>query len=95
VGAGTGTISRWLAEEAGVDEVLAIDRDPRFVDARRGSRLRTMTADLTDPTLAPGRFDLVHCRFVLMHLRQHADVLARLADWVAPEVGWWSATPST
>lgn len=87
VGAGTGTVSRWLVEEAGVDEVLALDRDPRFVAARAVGRLRTMTADLTDPTLAPGRFDLVHCRFVLMHLRQHADVLARLADWVAPG-GW-------
>ncbi|MFJ8621967.1 class I SAM-dependent methyltransferase [Kitasatospora sp. NPDC093550] len=87
VGAGTGTISRWLAEEAGVDEVLALDRDPRFVNARPTGRLRTMAADLTDPSLEPGRFDLVHCRFVLMHLPQHAEVLARLADWVAPG-GW-------
>ncbi|MEU9077681.1 class I SAM-dependent methyltransferase [Kitasatospora sp. NPDC004745] len=87
VGAGTGTISRWLAGEAGVDEVLALDRDPRFVNARPVGRLHTMAADVTDPALAPGRFDLVHCRFVLMHLPQHAEVLARLADWVAPG-GW-------
>ncbi|MFE9404297.1 class I SAM-dependent methyltransferase [Streptomyces sp. NPDC006530] len=84
VGAGTGTISRWLVDEAGVDEVLALDRDPRFVRARPEGRVRTMTADVTDPTLAPGLFDLVHCRFVLMHLPEHADVLRRLADWVAP-----------
>ncbi|MEU9192612.1 class I SAM-dependent methyltransferase [Streptomyces hundungensis] len=84
VGAGTGTISRWLVDEAGVDEVLALDRDPRFVRARPDGRVRTMTADVTDTTLAPGRFDLVHCRFVLMHLPEHADVLRRLADWVAP-----------
>ncbi|WP_042364165.1 class I SAM-dependent methyltransferase [Streptacidiphilus neutrinimicus] len=93
VGAGTGTVSRWLAGEAGVDEVLAVDRDPRFVRAAPGGRLRTMAADLTDPALeadpdlAPGGFDLVHCRFVLMHLRRHADMLARLARWVAPG-GW-------
>ena len=87
VGAGTGTISRWLADEVGVDEVLAVDRDPRFVRTHPGGRLRTMTADITDPALDPGRFDLVHCRFVLMHLPQHAQVLARLAEWVAPG-GW-------
>jgi len=87
VGAGTGTISRWLVDEAGVDEVLAIDRDPRFLHTRPDGRLRAVTADITDPTLTPGRFDLVHCRFVLMHLPQHAQVLARLADWVAPG-GW-------
>ncbi|MFG3280422.1 class I SAM-dependent methyltransferase [Streptomyces sp. NPDC048111] len=87
VGAGTGTISRWLADEAGVDEVLALDRDPRFVRADPGGRVRTMTADITDATLAPGRFDLVHCRFVLMHLPEHAQVLQRLAEWVVPG-GW-------
>ena len=89
VGAGTGTISRWLVEVAGADEVVALDRDPRFVPGTGapGGRLRALTADITDPALAPGRFELVHCRFVLMHLRQHAQVLARLADWVAPG-GW-------
>jgi SAM-dependent methyltransferase len=87
VGAGTGTISRWLVDEAGVDEVLALDRDPRFVDTGAGGRLRTMAVDITGPTPLPGRFDLVHCRFVLMHLRGHAEVLARLADLVAPG-GW-------
>ncbi|PKW05505.1 Methyltransferase domain-containing protein [Streptomyces sp. 1222.5] len=87
VGAGTGTISRWLAEEAGADEVLALDRDPRFVRPAQDSGLRTMAGDITDPALDPGRFDLVHCRFVLMHLPQHAEVLARLAGWVAPG-GW-------
>lgn len=87
VGAGTGTISRWLADEAEVEEVVALDRDPRFIPSRPGGRLRTVTADLTDPALAPGSFDLVHCRFVLMHLPQYAEVLARLAGWVAPG-GW-------
>ncbi|MCX5387002.1 trans-aconitate 2-methyltransferase [Streptomyces sp. NBC_00083] len=84
VGAGTGTISRWLAEDVGAADVLALDRDPRFVRTRPGGVVRTMTADITDPTLAPGRFDLVHCRFVLMHLPEHAEVLRRLAGWVAP-----------
>ena len=87
VGAGTGTISHWLAEEVGVEEVVALDRDPRFVRPGPSGRLRTMAADITDPTLTLGPFDLVHCRFVLMHLPQYAQVLARLADWVAPG-GW-------
>lgn len=87
VGAGTGTISRWLAEEAGVEEVVALDRDPRFVRASGGGRLRTVAADITDPAVEPGPFHLVHCRFVLMHLPRYAEVLARLAERVAPG-GW-------
>lgn len=92
VGAGTGTISCWLADQAGVEEVVALDRDPRFVDSRVQSgsasgHLRTLVADITDQALDPGLFDLVHCRFVLMHLPDYARMLARLADWVAPG-GW-------
>ncbi|MFD0631167.1 methyltransferase domain-containing protein [Catenulispora yoronensis] len=33
---------------------------------------------------ADGRFDLVHCRILLMHLPQRAELLARLASWVRP-----------
>lgn len=95
VGAGTGTISRWLAGEAGVGEVVALDRDPRFLVDHRPApahgpapgHVRTLVADVTDPDLEPGLFDLVHCRFVLMHLPDYAEVLARLAGWVAPG-GW-------
>ncbi|WP_034263279.1 class I SAM-dependent methyltransferase [Actinospica robiniae] len=87
VGAGTGTISGWLAEQAWVEEVVALDRDPRFVATRPDGRLRTLVADVTDPALDPGSFDLVHCRFVLMHLPSYAQMLARLADWVVPG-GW-------
>ncbi|MCD0483751.1 methyltransferase domain-containing protein [Streptacidiphilus sp. ASG 303] len=86
VGAGTGTVAAWLAEEAGA-EVLALDRDVRFLPAPPGGRLRTLAADLTDPGLDPGRFDLVHARFVLMHLPGRDEVLARLAGWLAPG-GW-------
>ncbi|MFI9100802.1 class I SAM-dependent methyltransferase [Streptomyces fildesensis] len=91
-GAGTGTVTRWLAGTAGVESVVAVDRDTRFLAVQPGGRVHTVVADLADPepadpNLGSGRFDLVHCRFVLMHLPRHDAVLARLADWVAPG-GW-------
>ncbi|GHH83689.1 methyltransferase [Kitasatospora indigofera] len=84
IGAGTGTISRWLAGEAGVDEVLAVDRDVRFLEPLAGGALRTLAADVTEPGFAPGRFDLVHARFVLMHLPEHRRVAARLCELLNP-----------
>ncbi|WP_371496981.1 methyltransferase domain-containing protein [Kitasatospora sp. NBC_00374] len=83
LGAGTGTVSRWLAEEVGAD-VLAVDRDPRFVEPYAGPRLRTLAADITSADFDPGRFDLVHARFLLMHLPDSRRTIARLAGLLAP-----------
>ncbi|MCB5165862.1 class I SAM-dependent methyltransferase [Streptomyces bambusae] len=84
VGAGTGTIARWLLEEAGVDEVVAVDRDTSALAGPAGPRLRVVTADLTDEALEPGSYDLVHARFVLMHLPQRRRIVSRLAGWLNP-----------
>ncbi|WP_354644432.1 class I SAM-dependent methyltransferase [Kitasatospora camelliae] len=84
IGAGTGTIARWLAGEAGVREVLAVDRDVRFVEPYAGGPLRTLAADVTAPDFDPGRFDLVHARFVMMHLPERRRIMSRLRDLVSP-----------
>ncbi|MEU9702542.1 methyltransferase domain-containing protein [Streptomyces sp. NPDC047981] len=84
VGAGTGTVSRRLLEEAGVASVLAVDRDVRFLRERPVPGLDVREADVTAPDFAPGRFRLVHARFVLMHLPEHERLVGRLAELVEP-----------
>ncbi|MFD0061004.1 class I SAM-dependent methyltransferase [Streptomyces sp. NPDC056690] len=84
IGAGTGTVSRRLLDEAGVESVLAVDRDVRFLGARPVPGLDVLEADVTAPDFAPGRFRLVHARFVLMHLPEHDRLITALAELVAP-----------
>lgn len=84
VGAGTGTVSRRLLEEAGVASVLAVDRDVRFLAARAVPGLDVREADITAAGFAPGPFQLVHARFVLMHLPEHERLITALAERVAP-----------
>ncbi|MGW6391088.1 class I SAM-dependent methyltransferase [Streptomyces sp. NPDC055103] len=84
VGAGTGTVSRRLLTEAGVESVLAVDRDVRFLTRRPVPGLDVLEADITARDFDPGRFRLVHARFVLMHLPEHDRVIARLAELVEP-----------
>ncbi|MFJ3728836.1 class I SAM-dependent methyltransferase [Streptomyces sp. NPDC090045] len=70
VGAGTGRLSGWLASvAASAGQVTAVDRDARFLGHLSDRGARVIEADITDPAFHPGRFDLVHARFVLMHLR--------------------------
>jgi 2-polyprenyl-3-methyl-5-hydroxy-6-metoxy-1,4-benzoquinol methylase len=91
VGAGPGSISAWLADEFPDGEVTAADRDARLLVplSRRHPNMTAVEVDFSAPEAADGLgvFDLVHVRFVLMHLRDRLDVLGRLAALVAPG-GW-------
>ncbi|MDQ1012919.1 SAM-dependent methyltransferase [Streptomyces sp. V4I23] len=84
IGAGTGSVARLLLDEAGVDDVVAVDRDIRFLAAHPVPGLTAVEADVTTSDLPRGSFHLVHARFVLMHLPERERMIARLASLVAP-----------
>ncbi|MEU9012589.1 class I SAM-dependent methyltransferase [Streptomyces sp. NPDC048479] len=84
VGAGTGTVARQLLRRAGVASVLAVDRDVRFLTASPTDGLRVLEADISAPDFDPGRFRLVHARFVLMHLPSYRRMITKLCELVAP-----------
>ncbi|MGP0103024.1 MAG: class I SAM-dependent methyltransferase [Solirubrobacteraceae bacterium] len=84
VGAGRGSIARWLAERAtATGTVVAADIDPRFLtDLPENVEVRGL--DVRTDEVEAGGYDLVHCRLLLMHLEDPATVLARLAGALAP-----------
>jgi SAM-dependent methyltransferase len=95
VGAGTGTIAHWIAERVAPTQVIAVDRSTKLIpDA---PNLHVIQADALSSELpaelAPGSFDLIHTRFLLMHLPERKRLLARLASWLAPG-GWLVAGES-
>jgi 2-polyprenyl-3-methyl-5-hydroxy-6-metoxy-1,4-benzoquinol methylase len=85
VGSGPGTLASWLADRGA--EVMAIDRDTRFLSDARKAGVQVVEADLLDSGFDPGTFDLVHARCVLLHLREREQALRRLVTWVRPG-GW-------
>ncbi|MTD58242.1 methyltransferase domain-containing protein [Amycolatopsis sp. RM579] len=97
-GAGTGSIARALAGIVGTGgEVLAVDRDTRFLDDLPAPA-EVLRADLMTGDLPAARFDLVHARLLVAHLHPHSLALQRLAAAVAPggrllveEVDWTHA----
>lgn len=84
VGAGTGTVARSLLREARVTEVVAVDRDIRFLTGEPVEGLTAIEANVTSDRIEQGPFDLVHARFVLMHLPSPAAMVERLAGLLAP-----------
>jgi SAM-dependent methyltransferase len=88
LGAGGGSIARWLAEQVGpAGSVLATDIDPRFVPASQVTQLEVARHDVTTDAIPAARYDLIHARLVLSHLPQRRDVLARLVQALRPG-GW-------
>jgi 2-polyprenyl-3-methyl-5-hydroxy-6-metoxy-1,4-benzoquinol methylase len=85
VGSGAGTMARWLADRVGpTGSVTAVDRDARHLRAHHDPRLTVHETDLTAFDPGAGRFDLVHSRMVLMHVREHEAMLRRMVGWLKP-----------
>lgn len=88
VGAGAGTVARWLAEQVGPGgSVTATDIDPRFLTGLEIPNLTVLQHDITRDRLPHLAYDLIHCRLVLTHLPDPENVIDRLIRALRPR-GW-------
>lgn len=86
LGAGGGTISRWLGQRVGADgRVLAVDITDEHFGVDHDVELHRQ--DIEDGVPPGGPFDLIHARLLLMHLPRREEILAELIDALAPG-GW-------
>ena len=88
VGAGGGSITRWLCSKVGAaGRVLAVDLDTRFVADIRAVNLDVARLDVTTADLPRDAYDLIHVRGVLCCLPRREEVLDALVASLAPR-GW-------
>ena len=90
VGAGTGSIARWMSEEVGPKgRVLATDLSLALMEAQglEAENLELRQHDVLADPLPDEEFDLIHTRLVLEHLPGRLDALERLSRALAPG-GW-------
>lgn len=87
LGAGAGSIARWLAERVGPSgSVVAADLNCRFlVDLPRN--VEVLCLDAANADFGREEFDLVHHRSVLSYVTRREEVLVRLARSLRPK-GW-------
>ncbi|WP_199435205.1 class I SAM-dependent methyltransferase [Qaidamihabitans albus] len=88
IGPGLGTLARWMTGTYRPTELVLLGRDQALLDQLRGISTRQFRVDLTAPGLAEmvpaDTFDLIHCRFVLMHLPDPQHVLDQVVTWLRP-----------
>ena len=91
IGAGGGSIARWLAERCGpTGHVLVTDLDPRYLvelATLDHAPLEIRRHDIGTDPLPAQRFDLIHARLVLIHVPAREQALERMVTALAPG-GW-------
>jgi ubiquinone/menaquinone biosynthesis C-methylase UbiE len=88
VGAGSGSIARWMAERVGASgHVVATDIDTRWIQSNGLRQLEVRQHDVVADPLPEREFDLVHTRLVLSWLPARDTVLSRLVAALRPG-GW-------
>jgi ubiquinone/menaquinone biosynthesis C-methylase UbiE len=88
VGAGHGSIVRWLAEQVGPQgQVVATDINPRFLTEVQLPNVEVRQHDIRTDPLEPGMYDLAHCRSVLTHMPDPQLVVGRMVE--ALRMGGW------
>jgi SAM-dependent methyltransferase len=87
VGAGAGSIANWLADAVGpAGSVVALDVDPRFMVPGSRPNVEVVGADIREWE-AERVYDLVHARYVLIHVPEVDRAIGRMAATLRPG-GW-------
>ena len=96
LGAGAGSLARWLTRRYPDATVTATDIDTRYLIDIPG--IQVVTHNVVIDNFPAASFDVVHARALLCHLTEREAILTRAASWVRPG-GWLviedvSLTPS-
>lgn len=88
VGAGRGSIARWLSAEVGASGyVTALDLDTTTLTWLVSRNLEVVDGDVLDIELQSQSYDLIHARMVLMEIPERRRALDRMISWLRP-CGW-------
>jgi trans-aconitate methyltransferase len=84
LGAGAGSVARWLAAQVPDGLVTATDIDTRFLNDLQADNLLVRKHDLVTEEFPEASFDLIHARLLLSHLPDRPSILRKLFKWLKP-----------
>jgi 2-polyprenyl-3-methyl-5-hydroxy-6-metoxy-1,4-benzoquinol methylase len=85
LGAGAGSIARWLCDRIGPTGVVtAVDLEPRFLEADPRPNLEIYRCDVVADGIPGDGYDLIHTRALLVHLTGREELIARLVSLLRP-----------
>jgi SAM-dependent methyltransferase len=90
LGAGAGSVARWLASRCPDGQVVATDIGTTFLTEVSAPNLQVRRHDVVTEDFPLRSFDLIHARWLLVNVPQREEVLRKIVSWLAP--GGWLVT---
>jgi 2-polyprenyl-3-methyl-5-hydroxy-6-metoxy-1,4-benzoquinol methylase len=88
VGPGAGSLLNWMAAVVGpAGRVTGVDLSTKFLSAAQPQHVEIREGDVRTIPLAPDSFDLVHARYVLVHLPDYEAAVSKMIACLKPG-GW-------
>lgn len=91
IGPGEGSIARWMAEAVGESgKVVVVDRCPANFDEGNYKNIELYENDVSEKGFLnqlQQSFDLIHTRFVMVHIQDNAPLIKKLVSLLKPG-GW-------
>lgn len=88
IGPGAGSIMKWLDETVeNTGKVVAVDVNPRFIKDKQSPQIEIIKADIRLLETLGAAFDLIHARYVLIHIPDYQQTLKRILSFLKPG-GW-------
>ena len=85
VGPGAGSIMTWMGEVVSTTgQIVAVELDPKFLGELGRSNVEIMRADIRTAQLPQQSFDLVHARYVLIHIPDYEVALTKMFNCLKP-----------
>lgn len=79
LGPGAGSILRWMSDRVGNEgKVVGIDKNIKFLESINARNIEKIEGDILDVELESSNFDLIHARYVLIHIAESEKVIRKL-----------------
>ncbi len=84
LGAGAGSIVHWMGRRVGLNgKAVAIDKNTHYLNQFVEPPYEVIEGNISQLKLSQ-TFDLIHCRYVLIHNRDTHSILKKLKSWLKP-----------
>lgn len=85
LGPGAGSILTWLGDLVGNGgQVVGVDKNIEYIKSISAPQITKIAGDIIDVELENNSFDLIHARYVLIHILESVNVIEKLVKLLKP-----------
>lgn len=85
LGPGAGSILKWMSHLVGDNgRVVGVDKNTRFIETINTKQVNKIEGNILNLELGSNDFDLIHARYVLIHIAESKKVIEKLIELLKP-----------